>query len=175
LETPRWAAIGPATRAVLEHAGITVAVQPSRATGNAMAVELPVVHGDRVLVIRGDLADKELAAALRARGAEVDDVVAYRTREAPASSGPLLRRALADGPIDAVVFTSGSTVRGLVALARTTSVDMSSIPSVCIGPETAADARVAGFSVLAVSAVPEASALAITTARALAAQPKDIG
>jgi hydroxymethylbilane synthase len=175
LETPRWAAIGPATRAVLEHAGITVAVQPSQANGNAMGVELPVVHGDRVLVIRGDLAGTEIAVALRARGAEVDDVVAYRTREAPASSGPLLRRALLEGRIDAVVFTSGSTVRGLVALASASSVDVSSIPSVCIGPKTAADARVAGFSVLAVAATPEATALAATTARALAAHHEDIG
>ena len=175
LETPNWAAIGPATRAVLEDEGITVDIQPSQANSSAMADELPVVPGQRVLVVRGDLADKELAVALRARGAEVDDVVAYRTREAPASSGPLLRRALSDGPIDAVVFTSGSTVRGLVTLARAASVDLSSIPSVCIGPKTAVDARAAGFSVLAVSAIPEAAALAVTTARALAAQPKPVG
>ena len=109
-----------------------------------MAIELPVVAGARVLVVRGDLADQELAKALRARGGEVDDVVGYRTREAPVSSRPLLRRALADGPIDAVVFTSGSTVRGLVALARAESLDIAAIPSVCIGPETAAEARRAG-------------------------------
>ncbi|MEX0629257.1 MAG: hydroxymethylbilane synthase [Chloroflexota bacterium] len=175
LGTPNWAAIGPATRAVLEDEGITVDIQPSQANSSVMADELPVVPGQRVLVVRGDLADKELAVALRARGAEVDDVVAYRTREAPASSGPLLRRALSDGPIDAVVFTSGSTVRGLVALARAASVDLSSIPSVCIGPKTAVDARAAGFSVLAVSAIPEAAALAVTTARALATQPKQVG
>jgi uroporphyrinogen-III synthase len=79
------------------------------------------------------------------------------------------------GPIDAVVFTSGSTVRGLVALARAASVDVSSIPSVCIGPETAVDARAAGFSVLAVSDFPDATELAVTTARVLAAQPKGVG
>ncbi len=175
LETPKWAAIGPATRAVLEDEGITVDIQPSQANSSAMADELPVIPGERVLVVRGDLAGGDLAAALRARGAEVDDIVAYRTREAPAGSGPLLRRALSGGPIDAVVFTSGSTVRGLVALARAASLDVFSIPSVCIGPETAADARAAGFSVLAVSDFPEASELAVTTARVLAAQPKGVG
>jgi uroporphyrinogen-III synthase len=173
LGAPSWAAIGPATRSVLEHEGIEVALQPSHSSGPAMAIELPVVAGERILVVRGDLADEELAAALRARGAEVDDVVAYRTREAPVSSRPLLRRAVADGPIDAVVFTSGSTVRGLVALASAESLDVTSIPSVCIGPETAADARRAGFPVLAVSVTPEAAALATTTAAALAAQPKE--
>lgn len=169
-KTPRWAAIGPATRDVLERRGIHVELQPSRARGRTIADELPVVPGERVLVVRGDLADGGLAIALRARGAEVDDVVAYRTREAPAGSRSLLRRALADGPIDAVVFTSGSTVRGLVALARAASVDISAIPSVCIGPETASAARAAGISVLAVSATPGAAALATTTARALTAQ-----
>lgn len=174
LETPRWAAIGPATRAVLEHEGIEVDLQPSHSSGVAMAVELPVARGDRVLLVRGDLADGELAVTLRARGAEVSDVVAYRTREAPAASRPLLRRALADAAIDAVVFTSGSTVRGLVALARAESLDVASIPSVCIGPETAAIARAAGFSVLGVSATPDAATLAMTTARVLVTQPKEM-
>ena len=173
LGAPSWAAIGPATRRILEHEGIEVALQPSQSTGIAMAIELPVRTGARVLVVRGDLADEELAVALRARGAEVDDVVAYRTREAPAGSRPLLRRVLAEGPIDAVVFTSGSTVRGLVALAQAESLDIAAIPSVCIGPETAADARRAGFSVLAVSDTPEAAALATTTAAALAVRPKE--
>ena len=173
LGAPSWAAIGTATRRVLEQQGIEVAFQPSQSSGIAMAIELPVVAGDRILIVRGDLADKELAVALRARGAEVDDVVAYRTREAPVSSRPLLRRALANGPIAAVVFTSGSTVRGLVALATAESLDVASIPSVCIGPETATDARRAGFPVLAVSVTPADAALATTTAAALAAQPKE--
>ena len=173
LGAPSWAAIGPATRRILEHEGIEVALQPSQSSGIAMAIELPVTAGDRVLVVRGDLADEQLAVALRARGAQVDDVVAYRTREAPVGSRPLLRHALAEGPIDAVVFSSGSTVRGLVALARGASLDIAAIPSVCIGPETAAEARRAGFPVLAVSVTPEAAALATTTAAALAARPKE--
>ncbi len=173
LGTPSWAAIGPVTRRVLEGEGIEVALQPSQSSAIALAVELPVVAGDRILVARGDLAEEELAAALRARGAEVDDVIAYRTREAPAASGPLLRRAMTGGPIDAVVFTSGSTVRGLVALARAENLDVASIPAVCIGPETAVAARDAGFSVMAVSVTPEAGTLATATAHALAARPKE--
>ena len=173
LGAPSWAAIGPATRSVLEPEGIEVALQPSQSSAIALATELPVVDGDRVLVVRGDLADEELAVALRARGAEVDDVVAYRTREAPESSRPLLRGALSEGPIAAVAFTSGSTVRGLVALGRGESIDVLSIPSVCIGPETADEARAAGFRILAVSPAPDSVALAAATARALALQPQE--
>lgn len=174
LAIPRWAAIGPATRRLLERQAIGVAFQPVESSGAAVARELPVRRGDRVLVVRGDLAEETLAVALRARGAEVDDIVAYRTHEAPESSRALLRRALADGPIAAVVFTSGSTVRGLLALARAEALDVASIPSVCIGPETADEARDAGFSVVAVSASPEATVLAATTAQALAAQLQEI-
>lgn len=174
LDAPQWAAIGPATRRLLERRAIDVAFQPAESSGAALARELPVRPGDRVLVVRGDLAEETLAVALRTRGAEVDDIVAYRTHEAPEGSRALLRRALADGPIAAVVFTSGSTVRGLIALARAETLDVASIPSVCIGPETAAEARNAGFSVMAVSASPEATTLAATTARALAAQLQEI-
>lgn len=173
LRVPSWAAIGPVTRRVLEAAGIAVDLQPSRSERTALALELPVTPGDRVLVVRGDLADEGLPAALRARGAEVDDVIAYRTREAPEASRSLLRDARADGPIDAVVFTSGSTVRGLVTIARAEGLDVASIPSVSIGPATAAAARDAGFSVLAISPAPEADALAATTARALLAHSKE--
>jgi hydroxymethylbilane synthase len=165
---PSWAAIGPATRRVLEKAGLEVALQPSQSTGSAMANELPVETGDRILVVRGDLAGDELAVTLGARGAEVDDVIAYRTREAPDSSRHLLRRAAADGPIAAVVFTSGSTVRGLLSLGLAESIDVRSVPSICIGPETADEARVAGFRILAISPAPDSVALATVTAAALA-------
>ncbi|HEY3163948.1 MAG TPA: hydroxymethylbilane synthase [Candidatus Limnocylindrales bacterium] len=174
LGAPSWAAIGPATRRVLEHEGIEVQFQPSRSSGIAMASGLPVVAGDLILVVRGDLADEELVVGLRARGAEVDDVVAYRTREAPESSRGLIRHATAAGPIAAVVFTSGSTVRGLLALGQADSIEVRSLPAVCIGPETAGEARAAGFLVLAVSPTPDSAALATTTARVLALQPAEI-
>ena len=173
LGSPAWAAIGTMTRHVLEHEGIEVNFQPSRSNGTAMAIEMPVIEGERVLVVRGDLADEKLAITLRARGAEVDDVIAYRTREAPESSRRLLRTATADGPITAVLFTSGSTVRGLVALGQADSIEVRSIPAICIGPETAEAARTAGFRILAVSATPDVSSLAATAADAVASRPQE--
>jgi hydroxymethylbilane synthase len=174
-EEPRWAAIGGATRRALEDEGFDVALQPSRASATAIAAELPVGSGDRVLLLRGDLADHELPDALRARGAEVDDVVAYRTVEAPDSSRRLLRRAIEVGRIEAVLFTSGSTVRGLVALAAAESlIGVTAIPAICIGPETAREAGRFGFRVLAEAPERGAQALAATTAEALATQPQEI-
>jgi hydroxymethylbilane synthase len=173
LGAPSWAAIGPVTRRVLESEGIEIALQPSQGSAIAMAFELPVDAGDRILVVRGDLADEELALALRARGAEVDDVIAYRTREAPETSRALLRSATADGPIAAVAFTSGSTVRGLMSLANAEGIDVRAFPAVCIGPETAGEARTAGFRILAVAPTPDATALAAAAATALARQPEE--
>jgi hydroxymethylbilane synthase len=174
LGAPFWAAVGPATRLVLEQEGIDVRFEPSQRSGSAMAAELPVVADDRVLVVRGDLANEDVATRLRARGAEVDDVIAYRTQEAPAPSRERLRSTVADGPIDAVIFTSGSTVRGLVALGREASIDVLAMPAVCIGPETGDQARASGFRILAVSPTPDSRALASTTARALAPIQQEI-
>jgi hydroxymethylbilane synthase len=173
LGAPSWAAIGPATRRVLEHEGIEIGFEPSQSNGIAMASELPVDAGDRVLIVRGDLAEEDLALRLRARGAEVDDVIAYRTREAPESSRALLRSATSDGPIAAVAFTSGSTVRGLLALGKAESIDVRSFPAVCIGPETADEARSAGFRILAVAPTPDVSGLAAATAKVLARQSQE--
>jgi len=173
LETSRFAALGSATRSVLEREGIAVDFQPSRSGTIAMAAELPVRPGEEVLILRGDLADEELALALRARGAEVDDVIAYRTHEAPEASRGLLRRAISDGPVAAAVFTSGSTVRGLLALGRAESIDVRAVPGVCIGPETAGEARTAGFRILAVAPTPDATALAAATASALSIQRQE--
>jgi uroporphyrinogen-III synthase len=69
-----------------------------------------------------------------------------------------------------VTFTSGSAVRGLVALGE----DVTAIPAICLGPETAVAARAAGFEVLAVATTPDAAALAVSAARALIAQPVEI-
>lgn len=174
LERVRWAAVGRATRDQLETGGRHVSFEPSRSDGATLAAELPIGPRDRVLVVRGDLADGELVAGLRRRGATVDDVVAYRTHEAPGASRAPLRSAMEAGPFAAAVLTSGSTARGLAALARAEGLDATSIPAVCIGPETAMAARAAGFTVIAVSSEPDATALAGTTARAVLAHPVEV-
>jgi uroporphyrinogen-III synthase len=72
------------------------------------------------------------------------------------------------------VFTSGSTVRGLVALAATEGLDVVSIPAVCIGPTTASAAEAAGFIVAAVAVTPDAIEIAEAAASVLAAVPKEV-
>jgi hydroxymethylbilane synthase len=167
--TLRWAVIGRATAGAVAALGVEPAFIPSEASAECLAAELPLAAAERVVVVRGDLAGQHLADALRRRGANVDDVIAYRTIEAPQTSVALLGDALAAGPISAIVFTSGSTVRGLAALAHAAGVDLTSIPAVCVGPRTAQAAVAVGFRVAAVAPSPDAAALAAAVGAAIGA------
>lgn len=159
----RVAAVGPATAEVLRGAGIGVDAVPERYLTAAIAHAMGEVRGLRVLLARADAASPELREALLARGALVEEVTAYRTVEGPAASQERLRRALEEG-IDAVLFTSGSTVRGLVALVPLhLRQRVTSIPAVCIGPVTAVAARGAGFWVAAEASEHTATGLAEAT------------
>lgn len=156
----RVAAVGPATADALRAAGIEVDhVPPTYLTG-AIAQGLGDLRGRRVVLARADAATPDLRGALRARGAIVEEVVAYRTVEGPAASRDLLPGAL-HAHLHGVTFTSSSTVRGLMRLASTVDrFRVRAIPAFCIGPVTARAARSAGFAVAAVAAEHTAIGLA---------------
>ena len=98
---------------------------------------------DRVLLPRADIATETLAAGLRERGWEIDDVTAYRTvRAAPPAAE--IRDAIKSGGFQAVCFTSSSTVRNLVGIA---GKPHARTVVACIGPQTAATAREFGLRV----------------------------
>jgi hydroxymethylbilane synthase len=155
----RWAAVGEATARVLTDAGATTVWTPTVARGRDLAETLPLAPGDRVLVARGSLADGSVPETLGERGAIVTAVDVYRTREAPESSRARLAAVLAGPPPAAVVFASGSAVRGLLALASDPD-RVRSIPAICIGPETTAEARARGFAVVAEANRRDAATLA---------------
>ena len=139
------AAVGPATAESLADAGVGVDLVADPHTTDALAEAFPDGEG-RVLLPRADIAPEGLEDRLRAKGWTPVRVDAYRTRY-PDALPDEARRALEEGRVDAVVFTSSSTVEGFVRLAG--------VPPetrvVCIGPVTADAARHAGFSVDAVA------------------------
>lgn len=156
----RLAAVGPTTAAALEAGGMRVDMVPSRYQTVAIAAELGDVAGRRVVLARADAATRDLPDALLRGGARVEEVVAYRTVEGPAESRDRVRAALAQ-PLDGVIFTSGSTVRGLHALLSPSEVLRATVlPAYCIGPVTARVARRAGFMVALVAATHTVAALA---------------
>jgi uroporphyrinogen-III synthase len=148
LRARRLAAIGPATAAALRRLGAEPELVPTRYVAEALldALRDRLRPGARVLLPRAAETRDVLARGLAALGTEVVEVPAYRTRAARAGAAPL-RRALAAGRVDAVTFTSASTVRHFAALfapgerARL----MAGVTVACIGPVTRAAAAAAGL------------------------------
>jgi uroporphyrinogen-III synthase len=141
------AAIGEGSaEAFRSWAGRDVDLRPSVFTTDGLARAFPKGIG-RVLCARADIAPEGLEDALRAKGWAPERVDAYRTKM-PRSLPPEARAALAAGEVDAVTFTSASTVRGFVgALGAVRGAPK----VVCIGPVTAKEARAHGLTVHAVA------------------------
>lgn len=144
----RVAVVGPATaRAARERLGLGEAAMPEVFTAGALADSLPVAAGERVFLPQSELADPRLAERLAERGALVTAVAAYRP--AMGSGGADLAGLLAAGGVDAVAFTSPSTVRHFVQRTAAEGIRRETLvrlPAACIGPETARVARTAGFA-----------------------------
>lgn len=119
---------------------------PKTFTTEALARAFPRGSG-RVLCARADVAPEGLEDALAAKGWTPTRVDAYRTR-APRAVPPEAREALKQGRVDAVTFTSASTVRGFVGAL---SVVVGNPKVVCIGPVTSKEARAHGLTVAAVA------------------------
>jgi uroporphyrinogen-III synthase len=149
----RWAAVGPATSAALAAEGLSVDFVPATNDALALAAGLPLEGREYILLVRAARGTAGLVDALRARGASVDEIVAYRTVEGPEASRPHLTRALSGDGLRAAIIASGSSVRGLVRLTPPESVDaMVALPAICIGRATAGAARRAGFRTILVAA-----------------------
>jgi len=144
----RLAAIGPGTAGALRRLGAGSLWQPARAGGADLAAELPIAPGARVLLLRSDLADPATAEALRARGAEVDDVSAYQTvpRDEPA---PELSARLRAGQIEAVTLASPSAARGMVNCCGADPPTYAGTSLVSIGPTTTRAVEALGLAVAA--------------------------
>ena len=136
------AAIGPGTAAELASRGIRADVVPERFVAEALveALEPVDVEGRRVLVARAAEARSVLPDALRARGAEVDDVALYETVAEPLTDAD--RAALERATY--VTFTSSSTVRFLL---ESGARPPAGARIVSIGPVTSATAEEHGLGV----------------------------
>jgi uroporphyrinogen-III synthase len=140
------AAVGDGTAQALIDAGIPVALVPDEFTTAALANAMPTSSG-RVLLFRADIAGDDLESALAEKGWTPVRVNAYRTKF-PGRLPPEAASALRDGRVDAITFTSASTVRGFVEMLDSATPMPNSPPKVvCIGPVTADAARDAGFVV----------------------------
>jgi uroporphyrinogen-III synthase len=153
LKGVRAAVVGATTaRAAGETLGVEIGFIPDEYTTEALDEALAVTPGMRILLPQSEIARRELADSLRARGADVMAITAYRTVRGcgGAALAPLLRAR----QIDAITFTSPSTVRFFTErLADEGGADIGGVPIACIGPQTSQAARDCGF-VVSVEAKP---------------------
>ena len=154
------AAVGTATARALEARGLSADLVPTRGSGAGLAdalIEIGV-EGARVLVPRAERADPALVERLRAAGATVDEVTLYLAAP-PAAPPPEVLDAIRAGEIDAVTFTSSSTVRNLATLLGGDVDALRGAVVACIGPQTAEAAMEAGLPPQVVSEEPSVDAL----------------
>jgi uroporphyrinogen III methyltransferase/synthase len=156
----RIAALGSSTAKALEACGLRADLVAKDFRGEGLAAGLLEEAGDgkRLLLPRAKVARETLPETLRARGWTVDVMPVYETEAPPVAAFVAVARELERGAIDAVTFTSKSTVDhlldGLERVAQADAAASGSAPTpgsgllsrakiACIGPVTrdAAEAR----------------------------------
>jgi uroporphyrinogen III methyltransferase/synthase len=154
LKGVRICTVGPSTAGRLNRFGIKINLMHAEFRAEAILDALRVqgpIAGQRFLLPRADIARDVLGDELRRAGAaEVVELTAYRTlQEAGSRDGdPDIYRMLLDRKIDAVTFTSASTVSNFVKmLGEEPAADLLKDTVVAsIGPVTAEAAQVLGIS-----------------------------
>jgi uroporphyrinogen III methyltransferase/synthase len=150
LQGPRICAVGPSTAAAIAEYGVRVALTAAdyRSEGIVQALaEVGAVDNARFLVPRSEIARELLVEQLRAAGGQVEEVAAYTTVGGGEGSAQGIYRMLLEREIDAVTFTSASTVRHFVELlGAEVAADLLRTTTVAaIGPVTAQAAAQLGI------------------------------
>jgi len=139
LHDAKVAAIGPrSAHAVEKHMGVRAEIVARKHQAEGLVDVLGNVTGLRILLPQSNLARPFLGKNLAARGAVVETVVAYRT--IVGTGGDDVGRLLAEQAIDAITFTSPSTVNNFmqrIASEASEEADFSAVVLAAIGESTA--------------------------------------
>ncbi len=142
--------IGPATADAFRTRGIVPDAIPETYVAEAL---IPLFEGrkpGRVAILRAEQARETLPVALQELGYEVDVIPLYRTVYGKPDTTALID-ALRSGVIDAVTFTSSSTVERFLEAIDGAGIAAGSIPGVAIGPVTAQTCRERGVNLIGMS------------------------
>jgi uroporphyrinogen-III synthase len=150
LQHLKIAAIGPATEERIQDHGLVVDIVPQRYIAEEVVRSLrKLTKGEKVLLVRAKVARDVIPEELRQAGAEVDVVEAYQT-VVPQDAKKLLQSIFSeDGPVDAITFTSSSTVKNFLSLITATDVPgkLAKVKFASIGPVTSDALREFGLPV----------------------------
>ena len=148
----RVAAIGPKTAQSLAARGVTPDFVPEEYVAEAILPGLGDLCGRWVLLPRAEIARKALPEAIMEAGGVAHEIAVYQTVPAEIDRDGLA--ALKSG-VEAVTFTSPSTVSNFVEIVHRAGLNPLSLPRnpkiACIGPITQNAAEEAGFTGLIVA------------------------
>lgn len=142
------AAIGKSTAKELQVYGLVADLVPDTFCAQALgeAIEKAAGKESAATIFRAAIGSKELLPPLQRCMKEVDDVALYETGY---FLHPKLKEqislCLLSGEIDAVTFTSASTVKGFVNTLG--EMDYSKVKAICIGEQTALEAKQYGMDI----------------------------
>ena len=144
----RIACVGPVTAEAARQAGFPVDYVAETHTGAGLAEELGKrLKGAKVFLPRSDRANPDLPPALKRHGAQVTEVIAYRTLR-PTDVDQKNLTPIAEGGADAVLFFSPSAVQYFTELFGHEQLHalQDKLAITAVGPVTANALRQAGVS-----------------------------
>lgn len=147
-------AVGPKTAEALSDRGILVANMPDKFQAEDLLESMSpyVKPGQHVFLPRADIARAYLPDKLQEMGLHVTEADVYETVISSETDTEVVEM-LQDSQIDAVTFTSSSTVTNLLEILKQVGVEqpeklLQGVPAICIGPITADTAKQAGMHVI---------------------------
>jgi uroporphyrinogen III methyltransferase/synthase len=149
----RAAAVGPTTASAAERAGFFVDYQAQTHSGAALANELgEKLRGQTLFLPRSDRANPDLPQLLRNYGAEVTEVVAYRT-VTPVNLDEQKIAAIVNGEVEAILFFSPTAVEHFIGIVGTEKLlDLQNhLAITAVGPITANALHQSGVDTLLVA------------------------
>jgi len=176
--TLRLAAVGRATAGAARSLLRAPELVPQDARAAGLVAALGATVGQRYLLPQSAIARPELAEGLRAAGATIDVVTAYRTVPVAPAGLDEIAGLLHAGALDAVTLTSPSTVAGFldglagVGFAPDLLARLPHRPALCcLGPTTAAAVRERGLPVAAIAGEQTDEGLIAALLRCLVGRP----
>ncbi len=158
LSNLHFAVIGDGTASVCMAHGIYPDYIPKKFYASDLGAGLvkKVKAGERVLILRAKHGSVELTKELDLAGIVYNDVAIYDTitpDKTPLSDR--IEMLIKDGAVDAVTFTSASTVRGFLEIVKPDREAISGFKAVCIGEKTEKIARESGMMTVLADSISE--------------------
>lgn len=144
LNNRNLAGVGPATNELTAKEFRTPDLVPKEYVSDSMVAEFGEIADKKFLLLRADIARKELPIELTAKGGKVTEVAVYRIVRDPSS-----HLAAEEPKPDYITLTSSSSVHATLTKLRESGREawMNEVPLACIGPITSQTVLDLGYRV----------------------------